>query len=154
MRMSAGRAEAAAVVWNRCGKIKATPTRLLGRARVRGSLQASVAGCFGLGLYVFWVPAIGTLALGLAALVLVSALASPTGVYAGLERLFRATARTVGHAMTWVVLLPLFYLFFAPFGVLLRRRRRDQLRRFFEPEASTYWEDHPTRTPSSRERLY
>jgi hypothetical protein len=94
------------------------------------------------------------LAFAMAAGVLLSALLSPHGLHAGLERLFEATGRAVGRAMTWIVMLPLFYLFFLPFGRLRRRGRRDRLRRYFEADADTYWEPHAPVPSSSRERQY
>ena len=65
-----------------------------------------------------------------------------------------ATGSVVGHATTWVVMIPIFYLFFLPFGKLLRRGRRDRLRRYYESEAETYWEKHSPMQTSSLERQY
>ncbi len=70
---------------------------------------------------------------------LLSLLLSPTGLYAALQRLFAATGRAAGRITTWLVMVPLFYLFFLPFGRLLRRGRRDRLKRSFDRAAGSYW---------------
>jgi hypothetical protein len=65
----------------------------------------------------------------------------------------RAIGRRIGRALTWLLLVPLFYLFFLPFGLLFRRGRRDRLKRYFDREATTYWEtlEGPTAASSSHE---
>jgi hypothetical protein len=107
-------------------------------------------------LFAFWSRPIGTVVLVVGGTIGLSALASPTGLYAGIEGLFAALGRWTGRGLTWLLLVPLFYLFFLPFGLLLRRGRRDRLKRYFEQEAETYWEPHSGPTASSpwRTRQY
>ena len=94
--------------------------------------------------------------MGIAGFILLSALVSPTVVYAGIEKLFDSLGHLLGRAMTWLLMVPLFYLFFLPFGLLFRRGRRDRLRRYSERDAATYWErrEGPTAASHSRERQY
>jgi len=87
--------------------------------------------------------------LSTAALILVSALFSPGGVYATLERMLVAIAQRLGRALTWVLMVLLFYLFFTPFGMVFRRGKRDSMKRFFDSEAETYWEPHEGLTAAS-----
>ena len=152
-RLRAGRPEAAAVIWS---WRRADPAQESAHssARLRGALQALAGALVGAAALHFDVRAIAFVAFGLAGVVLLSALLSPTGVYAGLQRLFDAMGRALGSAVTWLVMLPLFGLFFVPFRMLLRRGRRDRLRRYFEPEAASYWEPHRELRPESRERQY
>jgi len=49
----------------------------------------------------------------------------------------------IGFVVSWVVLLAVFALILTPLGLALRLLRRDPLQRRFEPEAETYWVDHP-----------
>ena len=51
-------------------------------------------------------------------------------------------------------MIPIFYLFFLPFGKLLRRGRHDRLRRYYESEAESYWEPHTPMQSSSLERQF
>lgn len=148
-----GDSRASAVIWRwREPESKSEPT--MGRVRLQGSLQALVGALVGLTIFRFWSRGVGVVACVLAGIVLVTALASPTGLYAALRRLFDATGRVVGRVVTWIVMIPIFYLFFLPFGKLLRRGRRDQLRRYFDVQAQTYWEPHMAIPTSSRERQY
>lgn len=150
-----GAPQASAAIWRwRASESPAETAAPVGRIRLRGSLQASAGGAFGLGLWLIGARSIATVAFALAATVLVSALASPTGLYAGLQRFFDASGRVIGRAMNWIVMAPIFYLFFVPFGKLLRRGRRDRLHRRFDAEAKTYWEPHTPVPTSSLERQY
>jgi hypothetical protein len=54
----------------------------------------------------------------------------------------------VGRLLTWVLLVPLFYAFFLPFGALLRRGRSDRLARRFDAGATSYWEPRESRRPT------
>jgi hypothetical protein len=121
-----------------------------------GSLQAFGVGALGGAIFLFWSPATGRVVLGVAAIVLLAALVSPTGLYAGIRQLLLTLGRWTGQALTWALLVPLFYLVFLPFGWLFRRGSRDLLKRYFDPEAATYWEPHEgaTAASESRQRQY
>jgi hypothetical protein len=49
----------------------------------------------------------------------------------------------IGFVVSWAVLLAVFALVLTPVGLLLRLLGRDLLKRRLEPEAETYWVDHP-----------
>ena len=150
-----GRSAAAAAIWSwrsedaPAARPVASPRRLL-------LLRALVA--YGIGLVVFglWSRVIGGTVLGLATLVLLAGLLSPRGAGAALDRLFRATGLFVRRILTWLLLVPIFYLILFPFGLLLRRGRRDRLQRRLEPDSDSYWQplSGPTGSSSSLERQY
>jgi hypothetical protein len=154
--VSTGRPEAAAVVWN--WRDRATGFRKVtaGRVRLRGLLQAALAALLGSAILFFWSRAIGTAVLAIATIVAFSALASPLGLFAAIERLFLTLGHATGTLLTWILLVPVFYGFFVPFGRLMRRGRRDRLKRHLEADAETYWEPHagPTAASTSHERQY
>lgn len=155
-RGQSARPEAAAVAWDWRARNAAPVTPSLARKRRAGTIQAAVAASAGVLLIQFVSPLIGRVVLVIAGLVLASALISPAGLYAAIERLFAALGVATGRLLTWLLLVPLFYLFFAPFGRLLRRGRRDRLRRYLEHDATTYWEPHTgvTAASASYERQY
>ena len=136
-----GKPEAAALVWGLTHE--AQPRKTLAEqtrdARKRGCFQALGAGFFsGVFFYVGWnLP--GMIAGGISAFTLFAALFSPTGLFAGIERIINWTAQKVGIAASWILLVPLFYLFFLPFGKLFRRGAKDRLKRSFDTEADSYW---------------
>ncbi len=154
----AGRPEAAEAIWNFTAdeRAAAVPAAVPGRVRLRGSLQALVGVSVGVVFFFFVSATLGRIVMGIAGFILLSALVSPTVVYAGIEKLFDSLGHLLGRAMTWLLMVPLFYLFFLPFGLLFRRGRRDRLRRYSERDAATYWErrEGPTAASHSRERQY
>jgi hypothetical protein len=150
-----GSAAASAVIWRwRSADADAAASAPASRVRLRASLQALAGAAFGLACLLFWSRTVAYLAFAMAALVLLSALVSPRGLHAGLQQLFQATGRVIGRLVTWLLMAPLFYLFFLPFGKLLRRGRRDRLQRYFDAGAETYWETHAPVPTSSLERQY
>jgi hypothetical protein len=140
----AGRAEAAAAIWDwrRALGARGDAAAEASRKRLRGVIQALVAAGMGAVLLFFSLRTPAFLALGLAGLVGVSALVAPLSLFAAIEHAFLGLGRWTGALLGWVLLVPVFYLFFAPFGRLLRRGRRDRLQRRFDREAPSYWEPH------------
>jgi hypothetical protein len=151
----AGAPKASAAIWRwRAPEPPAGSAAPAPRVRLRGSLQASAGALFGLACWWFGARTDASVAFALAALVLVAALASPAGLYAMLQRFFDASGRVIGRAMSWLVMVPIFYLFFLPFGKLFRRGRNDRLHRAFDAQAESYWEPHAPMRSSSLERQY
>ena len=153
----AGRPEAAAEIWSLRQSISPAASRATpGRLRLLGSLQALALAALGSALFLYWSQTLGRILLSLSAIILLSALASPTVVYQGLLQLVRALGQITARAMTWILWVPLFYGVFLPFGLLFRRGSRDRLRRTITPGALSYWEPHagPTAASASRRRQY
>src|SRR5262249_7923654 len=150
-----GRADAAAAIWDwRAPAAGARPASAAdaGAATRRGLLRGAILATVGALVFAFWSRGLGGLALALSALVVVSALVSPTGIYAALERGLEALTRATGLGLTWVFMSLIFFAIVTPFGVLFRRGARDPMRRFYEPDASTYWSEHALGRSASRMR--
>ncbi len=147
-----GRPEAAAAIWNWRSEMSKRVLPSPARARVRGVLQALSGMSIGALMLFFWSPTVGWVVLSIASVVLLSALVSPTGLFAGIERAFRALGISFGR----LLLAAVFYLFFLPFGALFRRGKNDRMRRFYELDAASYWEspDAARMISTSRQRLY
>jgi hypothetical protein len=150
---TAGRPEAAAAIWSWEERPGTPHGETAGSARRRGLLRAIVVLAMGGLLFAFWSRTLGTVVLVVGGVIGFSALISPTGLYAGVEGLFVALGRWTGRGLTWLLLVPLFYLFFLPFGLLLRRGRRDRLKRYLEQDAESYWEPHSGATAASSSRM-
>jgi len=140
MTIRAGRPEAAAAIWNRLTADplpgRSTADR---RARSRGVVQAGIGSAIGALLFMLGARVPAWVAWVISGCILGAALLSPGRAYAAIGRLGVRLGEVVGLAMTWILLAPLFYLFFAPFGLLLRRGRRDLLERRVAREASSAW---------------
>jgi hypothetical protein len=149
MQLAGGRPEAAAVIWNWRSVAAVQEVGAARSARRRGVIQGAVGGLVGAAFWLLGWHGFASVAFVLAGLVATAALLSPLGLYAGIHRLIEATGHAVGVGLSWLLLVPFFYLFFAPFGSLFRRGRRDRLRRRYEAEAETYWEPHEGMLASS-----
>lgn len=147
-----GRPEAAAAIWN-WQTAGGEPEGAALRSRQRGAVQSLVAAAIGAGLYLLleWHTA-AIVVWSITGLVLASALVSPTGLFAAIERGFSQLGAWVGAALTWIVMPPVFYLIFLPFGLMFRRGRSDALKRYTDAEATTYWKDRDPEWEATRSR--
>lgn len=147
-----GRAEAAAAIWDWRATKPRRDAVAPAKARQRGVLRGLGLGVVGALLSWLWSPILGGITLGIAAIVALSALASPTGLYAALERGLAALTRATGVGLTWVLMSAFFFLVVTPFGFLFRRGRRDAMRRYYEPDATTYWTEREIGRSASVQR--
>ena len=153
---SSGRPEAAAVIWAWRESGEGEAASDASTLRRRGTIQALVGITIGAVLFVFVSRVAGAVVATIGSVILLSALFSPEGLFAAIERGFLAFGHWVGRFLTWVLMSAIFWLFFVPFAFLFRRGRRDTMRRFYEPDAETYWTGRePERSASrSRERQF
>lgn len=155
-----GRPEAAAAIWTwkPSEGVASQHKRRTGPVRLRGAIQATV-GFAVAGLFAWRGHQVPAMLVGsIATFVLLSALLSPLGLFAAIERSIAAVGRGIGRAFTWVLLPTIFYLFFVPFGALFRRGRRDSMTRYFVEDAPSYWSSRSARNgktaSSSSQRPY
>ena len=154
-----GRPEAAAAIWEwqaRADAYDGAAAADLGKRRLRGTVQAAVGIVIGALLFTFFSRVAGAVVMTVGSVILLAALLSPGGLFATIERGFVTLGQWVGRALSYVLLSLIFWAFFVPFGLLFRRGRRDSMKRYYEPDAETYWTGRePGRTASrSRERQY
>ena len=148
----AGRPEAAAAIWNWQLSTTLEPSADAAALRRRGVLEALLPAAIGSVLYFYVSTLGGTIVLTIAALVFVSAVASPTGVHAVLKRGFDALAMRLARLISWMVLRSLFWGIFVPFGKLMRGGARDRMQRFNDPTRSSYWSRREGERVASRDR--
>ena len=132
-------------VWDWRREKRAAPEDAAGR-RKRAAIEAAVGFAAALTLaFGFHHRVAGGIVLGIAALVLVGGLWFPP-LYHGFRRFGALLGKWVGAALTWALLVPFFYLCFAPARLLLALTGRDPMRRRFDPSAPSYWTSRK-RTP-------
>ena len=112
------------------------------------ALVAAIAGA--IFFFLLARPAVATAAWGVGGLTLLLALVSPLGAYAALDRAVGKVGEWIGTLLTWLLLGPFFYVFVAPFGLLLRRGARDKMQRRLDPDAETYWQKRDADRPLDR----
>ncbi len=152
--MRQGSPDASAVIWN-WQSPETKPAVGSGARRTKGVLQGVVGLVVGTLLYFFVSEHMGMLAWSVSSFILISAALSPDGAYAAIERVLDWLVDTVGTVVTWLVMVPIFYLIFLPFGMLFRRGQNDAMKRYYDDGAKTYWVTRAsTNTPEDRERLF
>jgi hypothetical protein len=82
----------------------------------------------------------GGILYGIAALLLIAALFVPP-LHAAITRFFRWFGRGVGVGVTWLLLVPFYFLFFTTARVFLTLTGKDPLTRRWEKSAASYWVD-------------
>lgn len=115
---------------------------------LRGLVALTAAGV----LFFFGRWAASAVAGTLGSLTLALAITSPTKGYAALTRGVERLGEMIGTVLTWVLLTPVFFLFFVPFGLLTRRGRGDRLGRRFDRDATTYWSTRAHKSDADRRR--
>jgi hypothetical protein len=134
-----GTEDASATIWN-CQDSQITTSGSTASAlRLKGCLQCIAAGVVSALFFYFGFIMMSYIAAGLGSLFFLTALLSPTGIFAVLNRGSRKLGYWLGSAIKWLIMPLIYYGIFLPFGKLFRRGRRDVLKRYYELDASTYW---------------
>ena len=128
------------VVWPWREKLAGkTEPKKAGPSWITVVVQAAVMAAIGSILY--WWPkhhAAGIAAWSLAAVVLVSGFFIPP-VFAAIERFGKRLGKLVGTILTWVLLVPFYYLCFIPMHLFQKLDGGDPLHRKFPTDEPTYW---------------
>lgn len=111
------------------------------RAAVQAVVAAVVAGLFA---FVFKAPAVATVVCAVALFLLLAGFFAPP-VFRAVDRAFQAFGVVVGTALTWLLLVPFFYLFFIPARLILAARGIDPMKRRFPGSEATFWTPHRPR---------
>ena len=105
----------------------------------RAALQAMVSFSAALILrYAFGRDVMAWVVAGIGGLLLLSGLLAPR-FYVMLEGGLKRFGLLVGQGLTWLVLVPFYFLVFVPARFFLMLRGRDPMERRFDEQASTYW---------------
>ncbi len=96
----------------------------------------------------------GRIVAALAAVVLVLGFLAPA-IYRHVHAFGQSLGRFVGTCLTYLLLVPFFFLFFLPVALWLRLRGRDPLHRKFRDSQWTYWVSRTRQTADQNiERLF
>ena len=141
--------QASKSVWDPTGERAKEQTRALKSKRINRALfQGGVGVVIGPLLFLFVHETLGFIVFFFTGLTLVLGLLSPLSGYAAFEKAVGGVAWLLGTIAGWITLIPLYFLFFLPFGLLLRRGRRDRLARRFPGNLESYWCEKDAEKPS------
>lgn len=131
---------ASAAIWN--WQAPATLPGDAAAARRRGAAIRAIVMCAVAALLTFWLraPRLASVVCGFAVITVVGGFFAPP-LYALLARLEQALTRIVTLSTTYLLLAPLFYIWFVPSRFFLRLRGRDPMQRRWEPDRTSYWTD-------------
>lgn len=101
-------------------------------------LQAGIPAAVGLFLLYRGRTILPAILFGVAAVMLVSGLLIPA-LFIRIEKAGQALGRGVSVALTWILLVPFYFLVFVPGRLILMARGIDPLCRQFPTDAPTYW---------------
>lgn len=122
----------------------------------RGLMQAVSMWCVAAIFFVFgenhWP---GCILSTLGIVVLVLSVAWPKG-FTCIEKLALGFGALVGKGLTWLLLVPFYYLFFTVGRLMLLVTKRDPMNRAMSDQQASYWEDKPKKeqTPESYRKQY
>jgi len=71
-------------------------------------------------------------------------------LFTAFESLGRMLGRLVGVGMTYLLLVPFYYLCFFPGRLILNATKKDPMRRQWNPGGNTYWIDKPKNEDAGR----
>lgn len=124
--------------WNQPTRGAAPAKRPWGRAL----LQAAVAAAVGAFLWHRGHRVFPGILFALSSFVAVSGLFIPRAFLA-FEKAGKLLGQLVGNALSWILLVPTFFLIFFPARILLILTGRDPMRRTFPSDEKTYWVKRP-----------
>ena len=102
-------------------------------------LTLLVAWAIGSLLYFYGHPTIAILAFSISTFVFIAARFFPKG-YVVIERVFKKFSAVVGGSLTWLCLVPFFYICF-PIGKIAQiLKKKDPMHRKLHPEVGSYWQ--------------
>ena len=118
-------------------------------------LQAVVPAVVGAVFYFkFHKQVVPGLLFGLATLMLISGFFIPA-LFAKIEKVGHWIGKVAGTAITWLLLVPMFYLVFVPGRLILMLRGIDPMCRQFPTDAPSYWVPRkPVSGPDSYKRQF
>ena len=126
-------------VWRWEQKAGSRKNELAGKNRMKGLLHGVIGGAVGALIFTFLSKTVGYIAFTIAGTLTLIALISPTGAFVTIERAIERFSIGVGTFVGALILIPVYYLFFTPFRLFLRRGRNDSMQRWLDAEASSYW---------------
>lgn len=102
-------------------------------------IQGVIGGLIGTGIYTYLSQTVGMVAWSIAGVLTLIGLLSPTGLYRQIKTGMEKFGALLGQIMSWILLVPVYWVFFTPFHLLFRRGKKDSMTRWLDKDAESYW---------------
>ena len=112
---------------------KAQPTWLF------SLVTLSIAWTIGCLLLLYGHSTIALLAFSISTFVFIASRFFPK-VYAAIERIFQRFSVFVGKTLTWILLVPFYYVCFSIGKIAQILKKKDPMQRTLEPDSNSYWQ--------------
>jgi hypothetical protein len=147
--------EVSAVVWPWCQSPSSPSAGAAARAlRRRAVIQALITAIIGAAIYFLLKhKRVGGLVGGVAAFILLSGLLAPS-VFHAVDQFMKRFGQAVGTGLTYLLLVPFFYLVFMPGHFIMKVLQKDPLKLKFPSDESTLWSTRKPLKPDHFKRQF
>lgn len=146
--------EASRVIWNWRDKSEGKKGSRARRNRIHGLLQALAALGVSAAFFYFKHPIPGSIVLTVGLFLLLASQISPEGLYFRVQKGGALLGHWVGILVAFLLLIPVYWLFFAPFRLLFRRGANNKMHPQPNPRAGSYWMARELVAPEQYERQF
>ena len=122
--------------------------------RLHGGLQGMVALIVGGAFLYFKHPIPASFAFAMGVFILLASQIWPLGLYVRFQKSGVWLGRVMGAITAYLLLIPVYWLFFSPFHFFFRRGTKNKMNPQPNPQATSYWEDRSDPTPDHYERQF
>ncbi|MDE0840163.1 MAG: hypothetical protein OSB41_14070 [Kiritimatiellae bacterium] len=128
--------------WRKKGEASASASEDIGKRRRHAAIEFCVMlAVASLLRFVFKKPTLSLFVASMATAVLVGGFCMPS-LYYGIKRFGSMLAHRLGLAVTWLLLVPFFYIFFTITRIIFVMLGKDAMCRELDPSAKSYWIAH------------
>ena len=129
--------EASRTIWQ--WRQSQSTTNPSSQSRKKASIHLVIGAIVASLFFFFDIPRMATVVASISTFTFLLGLLSPNNLFPALQASLQRLGALLALVVTWVSMLPLFFLFFVPFRFLFRQKGKDSMKRFYDPNASTYW---------------
>lgn len=146
--------QASRVIWDWREKRTGQPGVGSRRNRIHGFIQALIALAVGSCFFIYHHPIPGFIVVSIGGFVLAASQFSPMGLYLRIQGFGARLGQLAGTATAYLLLIPVYWLFFTPFHLCFRRGAKNKMRAALDRDAQTYWLDREPADPEQYQRQF
>jgi hypothetical protein len=117
------------------------PPDVARKNRIKGLIQGTIGALVATLIFFYISQHAAYVVYTITGLITLTALASPAGLFPRIELGFEKLGAFLGQMMSWLLLGPIYFIFFSGFHLLFRRGKKDAMTRWLDPQAESYWNE-------------